>query len=70
MQKEEYLKYVEQTTKRADIKKTLLFSFLCGGLICALGEALRLFFLNFSLNEKDSIVNTVNGKFNGTRVTV
>lgn len=24
----------------------------------------------FSLNEKDSIVNTVNGKFNGTRVTV
>lgn len=24
----------------------------------------------FSLNEKDSIVNTINGKFNGTRVTV
>ncbi len=24
----------------------------------------------FSLNEKDSIVNTVNGRFNGTRVTV
>lgn len=54
MQKEEYLKYVEETTKRADIKKTFLFSFLCGGLICAIGEALRLFFLNFSLNEKDA----------------
>ena len=24
----------------------------------------------FSLNEKDSIVNTINGNFNGTRVTV
>lgn len=24
----------------------------------------------FSLNEKDSIVNTVKGKFNGTKVTV
>ena len=24
----------------------------------------------FGLDEKDSIINTVNGKFNGTRITV
>ena len=54
MKKEEYLKYVEETTKRADVKKTFLFSFLFGGLICSFGEALRFLFLNFSLNEKDA----------------
>lgn len=55
MEKKEYLEFVEQNTKRADLKKTMFFSFLFGGLICSFGEMFRLIFLRFNFNEKDSL---------------
>lgn len=55
MEKDEYLKFIEQQQPRVNLKKTLLYSFLFGGLISLIGEIFRLLFLKLSFNEKDSL---------------
>lgn len=54
MKKIEYLQLVETISPRAELKKTLPLSFVFGGLISAIGEALRLMFLKFLLDEKQA----------------
>ncbi len=55
MNKEAYLKFVEEKQPKTKISKTMVASFLFGGLICTIGEVFRLMFLEFfSLNEKDA----------------
>lgn len=54
MKKKEYKELVKKISPKADITKNFIFSFLVGGLICAIGEALRQFFLYFKFEEEDA----------------
>ena len=53
MQKEEYLELIEKISPKKDQKKTLFMSFFVGGLICAIGELFRQFFLFFGYSPDD-----------------
>lgn len=54
MEKKEYQKLVKKISPKADITKNFVVSFLVGGLICAIGEAFRQFFLYFKWEEEDA----------------
>ena len=54
MEKKEYQKLVKKISPKADITKNFVVSFLVGGIICAIGEAFRQFFLYFKWEEEDA----------------
>lgn len=54
MTNEEYRKYTERHAPRSPLGKHLLWAFLCGGLICCLGQLLMNLYLSLGLDEESA----------------
>ena len=54
MTNEEYKKYTERHAPRSPLGKHLLWAFLCGGLICCLGQLLMNLYLSLGLDEESA----------------
>lgn len=50
--KEEYVKYVEQKSKKSPLFKNIFLAFISGGLICLIGELLTNLFIYFEFEKK------------------
>ena len=50
MTNEEYRKYTERHAPRSPVCKNLIWAFLCGGLICCLGQLLMNLYLSLGLD--------------------
>ena len=54
MTNEEYRKYTERHAPRSPLGKHLLWAFLCGGLICCLGQLLMNLYLSLGLDRESA----------------
>lgn len=54
MTNEEYRKYTERHAPRSPLGKHLLWAFLCGGLICCLGQFLMKLYTSLGLDEESA----------------
>ena len=54
MTNEEYRKYTERHAPRSPLGRHLLWAFLCGGLICCLGQLLMNLYLSLGLDEESA----------------
>ena len=54
--KDDYLKKVNDSTKKSPLFKNTLLSFIVGGLICCIGQGITNLCIFFDIEKKDSIV--------------
>ena len=52
MNRQEYAEYVSQHGPRSKAGRNMVRSFLCGGMICTLGQILNDLYLNFGLDKE------------------
>ena len=54
IQKENYKKYAKAHAPKSKVFSNTVKAFLIGGLVCVIGQALKIVYMNFGLEEKDA----------------